>query len=805
MSFDLPPKLRGAGSRAKRVGDRAYRFGQRVTDKTTSTAPRVWRSPQLKIIGSSVLAGSLVVAVAGAGATTATAASADSSGNSMVDSVLHPQPAETQEPPAQGAAAPFGSGLNVTVGKSVLITTSQGGDPQLRALVSSTQVSGNGQATVKVPMATNKAKNSGGFTGPEMQGQNIVYDVNNSGTKQQNLGAANASYKGQLPIGISVSCTVDGKNVPPQNMVNVTGKVQCNYTFTNQTVEQTPISYKSPTGQVVTETVPIPVPFGGSFVMTVPQGFADVSAPWAQGGLTPVGSVLAGSLFLFPPLGKTTQTLSFQARADHATLPASSLTALPVTLSNNAVASKLFGYTPLANGLTQGLYDAVSPYQSKLLTYQTLLLKYQALAEGVITQYIDPNIANFQKNGKKWLSQIEAGGAAAVTGSKSLGTLLSIYGELSGPAAALIDQYGPLLISKFPVLNKYINSLQSIASAVAAAVAVAGPVLNTISALTKPVINSGLKLANAANTVCPKVQGYITDWTKAGGWKAQLEALAAVLPEPGKTELLNFISYIDGTITSYGTDVDKCVEFAPEAVYVMTVLSQHITEIQDGIAALNALLKTASKALSAGAAAAQVFKALEPKIALIISNTNCPPLAQLNKTNANLKNCGIMQLVDRLNQGTQVAKNLINNTVTPGVEKIVTYLPAFAKYYNLALASSGKVQAGIDGIPAELNKYAGMLGLYSGYVGQATNAIGGAEVTVAKLTATLQIMNARAQAGQGVPAGPAQGATNNLAAYMYNIQAASNANQDNAVRFGLAALLMIIGAGVGTAMYVRRH
>ena len=80
----------------------------------------------------------------------------------------------------QNPSSVYKQGLNITVAKSVLASTDASGNPKLNVLLANTQVSGTGSATVKVPVGPRRRRTAR-FAAPTMQGDEIVYNVDNSG------------------------------------------------------------------------------------------------------------------------------------------------------------------------------------------------------------------------------------------------------------------------------------------------------------------------------------------------------------------------------------------------------------------------------------------------------------------------------------------------------------------------------------------------------------------------------------------------------------------------------------------------
>ena len=119
-----------------------------------------------------------------------------------------------------------------------------------------------------------------------------------------------------------------------------------------------------------------------------------------------------------------------------------------------------------------------------------------------------------------------------------------------------------------------------------------------------------------------------------------------------------------------------------------------------------------------------------------------------------------------------------------------TYVPIFGEKIEAMIPKVfGSAESALDKGDAALAKF--------------TSAADKAEITVASYTAQLEIMNARAQSGQGLPAGPAQGANTNLGAYQYQIAGANSQADQTMIMLGIAALLIVLSAAVGTVMYSR--
>ncbi|MEI2727625.1 MAG: hypothetical protein V9E85_00775 [Candidatus Nanopelagicales bacterium] len=752
-----------------------------------------------------VAAGTIIAALAAVGAGPVQADSKD-----LLDGLV-PSPTGPSVNPSylpnlvnQDPKSTHSQNLNVIVGKSMLIATSPGGTPKNSVLLANTQVSGDGSTTVQVPMGGTSVRSGDGFASPNMQGDNVVYDVSNGSNQIQTLAANNASYGGKLPLSVKVAATVDGKNVDPEDFVNVSGHVKISYTFTNQTSEPTQITYNTPNGQTVTETVSLPVPFGGAFSTTLPSTFADVNAPWAEGGVGPTGTVLAGTLFMFPPLGKDTQTLTLEARAENASLPAATLNALPLTLSDNSIGRLAFKYSPVASNALDQLYQGGVTGQSMLLKYQLMLLKYSALAAGINEKYVSPILKKIEEGGPAFndaVNQVQelADGAAGLAVLLPQATnVIDILATTTDTANA---RYQEAISSPTSTLNKIIDQLSVASNNV-------GRVANALNSdLGDEIIAAGLagaqNLAKTAVNMCPQLNTYFTQYTTT--YQAEIDQAAGLLIAAGEPASANQLTALNRFLASFIASnqgyVDDCMELAPTVYEWTKQAAKDTSALQKMIDKLIADVKAASKKLDQGVTGAQLFQELEPVIGNALDH-NC----NYNKaTGAGIQQCGLVQQVDFLDTKMKYATDQVVNVMAPGTAKAAALIPFIEKYFALAQKYAPVAQNAIDALPAELKLYADKLGIYAGIAGTAVNGIENAGDVLAKTTAELEAMDKKAAAGEGIAGGPATGANTNLAAYMYAIPATSDSERQNAIQVGLAVLLFVVGAGVAAAIAARRN
>ncbi len=695
-------------------------------------------------------------------------------------------------------------GLNVTVGKSVVATTDPVGKPGLTVLVANTQVSGDGKGTVKVPMGTTSVSNSTGFGRPNMDGENVVYEVENSGTDVQQFGASNGTFKGKLPIKIEVTATVDGKEVPADKMTGISGKVQLNYKFKNVTGEHTKISYKDPKGNLITENVEIPIPFGGSFNVVFPNNWTDINAPWAQGGMAPGGTTLTGTIMLMPPLGNET-TLSIMARANKADLPPAQLQAMPIALSDYSppYGKLAFDALPIVNQATELAYQGGVDGQVLVMKLQAMLMKYGAIAEGMVDKYVVPAVKAFEDGtAAAGVKKLTDGFTSLASGSEQLSELLPNATMVIGLVNSAMTFGVDFIEKNNGTIDKLIGILDSVNQTVKTMMPKIEQYVKWAEDLAPSVVNTATEVAEAANVICPKAKKIFDDvpMSDIDWFLNEAATVAGWFSDAWKAKIQKFKDNVDSFYSVAEDDLALCVQYAPEVV-------TWLKELKDNLPAINKVLdeivdyaKIGAEYLDKGVGYADYYEANKTKIMKMLDNNAC------QQTPSDIKNCGLKQQIAFLYAMMQLATTSVSEQMVPGTAEMASYVPLINKYFALAQKYVPEYGKEIEAMLPQVIDYAkNELNMADEVVGKFTSFAGKAEETVAKTTAVLEVANDRAESGQGIPAGPVQGANSQLGVYQYAILGASKTKENNLIMLGLAALLILITAGVGTAMYRRNH
>ncbi|MDZ7578310.1 MAG: hypothetical protein U0904_09080 [Candidatus Nanopelagicales bacterium] len=415
-------------------------------------------------LAASVCAVSLVVAAVGGGA--GAAADPAGAGAAGVREMFADWGA------GQGAASVDGP-LNVAVGKVVAASTSAGGESQGQGLYVATNVSGNGSATVKVPVGTDNPVDVNSISKLKTDGNSIVYDVQNSGGQVQQMIASAGQFKGQPGVTFNVEVKVNGETVDANDATSLTGDVELNYNFVNNTTKTETVKFKNAQGKVQKKATPIPVPFYVHLDGVFGKGWAALTAPWANSGFSTGQDITGGKLLIPSVLNKEDPngTLTIKGRAENASLPAVTITATPKSTSGDAIAS------------IEGVIDKFGPTIEDLLEGKALpmLLKVQndvGKASGVVGKvlkdkvdpildmlgkmYLDPKKADefLEKTGKQVSSigglllgvnatgekyeELVAKYLAQATSKKTQATLTKVIAKLD-TVEKLLKQYLPLV------------------------------------------------------------------------------------------------------------------------------------------------------------------------------------------------------------------------------------------------------------------------------------------------------------------------------------------------------------------------
>ncbi len=212
--------------------------------------------------------------------------------------------------------------------ETVQVYTSPTGQIQTRRVYEQLAMTGNGSVDLKNPISTDHLRNLDGFGGFEVKNGEQVTRTKVEGEKKLR---SVSDYKGKLPLAVSVSYLLDGKNVKPGDVVGKDGKLEVQYTVENVTGTPQEVSFPDGKGGTVTKTVNVPIPMVGSLSTVAPPNFTNVKSQQANiAGDGKGGTKLSFTMTLFPPIGSTTAVFGYTADVKDGVVPRAEISALPV-------------------------------------------------------------------------------------------------------------------------------------------------------------------------------------------------------------------------------------------------------------------------------------------------------------------------------------------------------------------------------------------------------------------------------------------------------------------------------------------
>lgn len=194
-------------------------------------------------------------------------------------------------------------------------------------------VTGEGPTEVVLEdQATDGLRNLEGFGAPSISGSTVTWsiDATRDGTLRRTVAEVDPMT---LPVAMTITYTLDGEDVTPNQLLGKTGFLTVTYTLENLTAEEREVRYFDGQGRPRTETVEVAVPIGGTFETELDARFVEVTSEDATAiaGDGSGNTAVNGSFTLFPPAGATTQSFSWSAWVSDAVVPAATITLLPVS------------------------------------------------------------------------------------------------------------------------------------------------------------------------------------------------------------------------------------------------------------------------------------------------------------------------------------------------------------------------------------------------------------------------------------------------------------------------------------------
>ncbi|MEI6620409.1 MAG: hypothetical protein WCP28_00690 [Actinomycetes bacterium] len=749
--------------------------------------------------------------------------------------------------PTDPASSPSANQLQVTVGKTVALTTDQNGNQTpLNLLLINGQVSGQGSGQVNIPTSPTNSK---------------TVDVSSSGGQVQNFFSLAGTYGGQFPVTVATQATVNGQKIDPDKGFGLNGDVEVSYVFTNHTSRQQTITYKNIYGVTTSTTVDVPVPFGSVFTVAFGNGWRIEDPGTMSLKTTPDGSKLSATVVLFPIIkgvGGTTQTVTIKAKADNANLPATNATIVPIDLSTY-MGGLALDLVPGVNAkLLNPANSAISEALGQVVGVAQLISGYTAGYQSLATDYIDPVVKQVEKINvdpdslTTLLTQLSKG-------LTQLSTLMSANSSAQKYVAGLLNTLSKSMTSDLVPLAKWLGKVAVELGPAAADAAKALASLNTV--FGRPEFGQLPANVGVVQPVCDGVSattayyGYVNQIPVVGpvgspGAAAVADAIKSGKKQHWVADLKTLQSQLDAQSTgnllskdlwlAAGLLPEKWTKIKPflrdsACTTVLGITSKTLVPLAKvwdpaKMTELAALLTKLSVEVQDPAVQKGFTVALQAidTFAKVLSNTACKPGDIMNPIVAALKkygvagiksqlkpiakqilsHCGLSQLVGLLSGADQeVAK--VSAALAPVVTAATAEVPIVVNAVDKAKGAVGLGGKFFDSIPGLGRKIADAItGLGSKYGDKADGGLAKVSDFAAQLQATLVAMNARTAAGDGAPYGNATGPSNQntqtITAYQITMQEASPYVRDWTISIVMAAISLLIAIG-GTAYFYRRR
>lgn len=673
--------------------------------------------------------------------------------------------------------------ISSTVRKSVSVTSNANGQVNNSIMVTQVSSVGKGQTTVNVPVNAASARNLDGFGGTTVNNKEAVFNLNVNGNQEERI----MTNSGPGPIEITAEATLDGQPIKPSEVVGKTGVLKMKYTVVNTEKQVVDVPVRDENGNESTEQQEVDAPIGGSVTIVLPQGFNEITAPGAtMGGDGQGGTKLSYSLVMFKPLGDPVATVEYESRIANGTAPEAEFTMVPIVPMENST-----------------IKTARSSFETGVQTGDKIAGAGKQIGDGA--------------------GQLGEGVAKAADGASQLAEGLN--GKLLPGANALAAGADKLASGITGTLQPGANELAAgingtlkpganeLATKLAEGAAGSGALVEGAAA-----VNDGIQQLNAGvNETIPPNPASLKDISSqvAGG----LQLLVAMMANTDIDTLNAGSAGLHGNTVTVQNAMSvlgpQCVNPGPfpDCATLVGAINSYITgadNVAQGAETLTDELiagRPLLAQLSAGASG--VSGALNTKIG--------PGLAQLAANTPALA-AGAAQASAGLHAAADGAGQLadgINDKVAPGAAQLADGINDTLAPGAGALADGAQTLA--DGVPTAADGAQQLAnGLPTAVEGAAKLSAGGKELEASGQAAASTFatnvngIDAAQQLGVegvGIPNGGKATGENvtTTGVYQITLQAAQTPEQNNGLRFGLAALALIVAGGVGTAIYRRRQ
>ncbi|MFT6563706.1 MAG: hypothetical protein ACJAY5_000439 [Actinomycetes bacterium] len=698
--------------------------------------------------------------------------------------------------------------LNVDVGKTLTINADASGEILANSFNVSTNVSGQGTGTIKVPVGPNNPRDVSSFARLEVENNAIVYDVSNEMPEVQNLAASVGQYSGDMPISVTTRMTQNGQSVDPNSAKLLTGNIEVEWEFTNKTTSNEQISYRGPGGATVTEVSPVSIPFGVGLSATFGSGWADVSAPWGSTGFA-TGQVVAGAV----QLKDSSVVATLSGVADNAKWPQVKIKATPKDSTNatSGLVSKAAGIGTEVDDFLEGTGVPL------LVKLQALLGEASTGIAGFLSKNVDPLLettAQLSTNPKKAEKEIAA---LQVTMDQVSDTLFMLNEVTAGAtrfvASKVADATSPTAQSN---LQNFLDTLNNGDELLQLALAVLPTIETDLSAAITGLAKEITGIT--ADVICPKGQKPCTGTdiidadildllptTCVAGDQTRTylkenkapvkEALDAAITNLSGDESAANLTKLQGLLVGQEMatwDVTTCTAAAKNVASAGKILISDLAELSADIKELTPLLEDVDTGLKDVQKSLENLLAKMPAINYALDH-DCSPAVI-----SNISECGLVQAMEISAASDAVAKEKAKNDIGLIISELREPMRQIFAVANDIGRASIPLERMLDDLPNVINKLGN--GPFGAITGEVEGIAGMASRLTTSASKTVAINNAVDQkfhSGQAFPYGSATGAqAATSATYALTLEAPGKPSVSRGVAAAFAGVLLIIMMGL---------
>lgn len=778
-----------------------------------------------------LLGNTTVRVVAGVGAFSVFALAAGAGQGFVAPVAASPQTAQMAQAFTQQASDTTSTSssnpLDIVVGNALTVTADAKGEVQRNAFAVATNVSGQGQTEVGVPVGPSRMVNVTSFNSLNVDNGTMEYNINSSGEQVQNLLATGGQFQGKMPVEIVTKMTVDGKEVDVNSATKITGQVVVNWEFKNKTTTTETVTYADAAGQMVSEQVAVGVPFTVALKGTFSEGWTNLVAPWANSGFSPGQEITGGG-----SMGSNGLTLSMSGMADNAELPEMSGSFVPtsangsITTGLGKVATAGEKVTGILNGEAVPLLVAVQGGLGKASGEIATLLdkKVNPILNLLSKLRLDPTgvnklldtVGQDLTTGSNILLGANAvvdEGAAQLAGALATATSPSSQAALDALIASLDDVDGKLGTA-ITVLTEVSTALPEVAAILGTKVPSAVGILlcpsGTGSTCTVgQILEADLtgKLASTCNAAYGS--GSVAS-TYSGSVPAALTTAIANLnagtsaqQQQGQQlqQLQNMLAAQATAFAAGGFPTQsECTTAAGTVQTSTNGVFESLGQIGNDLAELLPLLKTLDAGLEDVSKALKNIEAKMPAINRALDNP-CSPM-----TISNIENCGLIQALTISANADAQASEQLDAAVIRLVNTLKVPIDELFRIANDLGRAALPLEEQINGLPGVINELAnGPLGYFVNGVEDLASLATSLTDGASKIAATNKLVDEKFVAGEGFPYGaPATGeGTVTAATYSFTLAEPSTSSTSTAVVVGYSFLLLI--AALGASIWLTRR